>query len=175
MNKTLLVIGVASIAGAAFILACTVYPPLNALFISGKTFCVGLLGQVTSFVTTNPLTAPIATLIGSGVTALVVRASAVSKQIEMAASASQERTDILSQAQGALSEQNSQIVELKAKIDALTSQVQETAQLKTEITSLQTKLSAAEQQAQRVRDEYNALIRIKAVAESLPVPESTVH
>jgi FtsZ-binding cell division protein ZapB len=70
---------------------------------------------------------------------------------------------------------NMEITALKTKVDSLTKQVQETAQLKTEIASLQTKLSAAEQQAQRVRDEYNALIRIKAVAESLPVPESTVH
>jgi len=175
MNKTLLVIGVASIAGAVFILACTLYSPLGALFTSGKTFVLGLVGQVTSFVTANPLTAPIAGMVSSAVTAVVMWSRGLSKQNELAASASQERTDILSQAQGALSEQNSQIVELKAKIDGLTSQVQETAQLKTEITSLQSKLSAAEQQAQRVRDEYNALIRIKAVAESLPVPESTVH
>jgi hypothetical protein len=175
MNKTLLVIGVASIAGAVFILACTLYSPLGALFTSGKTFAVGLVGQVTSFVTTNPLTAPIAGMVSSAVTAVVMWSRGLSKQNELAASASQERTDILSQAQGALSQQNTTIESLTAKVDSLTKQVQETAQLKTEITSLQTKLSAAEQQAQRVRDEYNALIRIKAVAESLPVPESTVH
>jgi len=175
MNKTLLVIGIASIAGAAFILACTLYSPLGALFTSGKTFVLGLVGQVTSFVTTNPLTAPIAGMVSSAVTAVVMWSRGLSKQNELAASASQERTDILSQAQGALSEQNSQIVEFKAKIDALTTQVQETAQLKTEVATLKTSLSAAEQQAQRVRDEYNALIRIKAVAESLPVPIEAVH
>jgi chromosome segregation ATPase len=114
-------------------------------------------------------------MVSSAVTAVVMWSRGLSKQNELAASASQERTDILSQAQGALSEQNSQIVELKAKIDGLTSQVQETAQLKTQVTSLQTELSVAQKEAQRVRDEYNALIRIKAVAESLPVPESTVH
>jgi len=175
MNKTLLVIGVASIAGAAFILACTLYSPLGALFTSGKTFVLGLVGQVTSFVTTNPLTAPIVGLGSSVVTALAMWSRGLSKQNELAASASQERTDILSQAQGALSQQNTTIESLTAKVDSLTKQVQETAQLKTEITSLQSKLSVAEQQAQRVRDEYNALIRIKAVAESLPVPESAVH
>ena len=175
MNKTLLVVGAASIAGAAFILACTLYSPLGALFTSGKTFVLGLVGQVTSFVTTNPLTAPIAGMVSSAVTAVVMWSRGLSKQNELAASASQERTDILSQAQGALSQQNTTIESLTAKVDSLTKQVQETAQLKTEITSLQTKLSAAEQQAQRVRDEYNALIRIRAVAESLPVPVETVH
>jgi len=175
MNKTLLVIGVASIAGAAFILACTLYSPLGALFTSGKTFVLGLLGQVGSFVTTNPLTAPIAGMVSSAVTAVVMWSRGLSKQNELAASASQERTDILSQANSALTEQNTTIESLKTQVDSLTKQVQETAQLKTEVATLKTSLSAAEQQAQRVRDEYNALIRIKAVAESLPVPESTVH
>ena len=175
MNKTLLVIGIASIAGAAFILACTVYPPLNNLFSSGKSLFLNGLGMVQSVVTTNPLITPISTLAGSIVTGLAVRSSALSKQNELAASASQECTDILSQANSALTEQNTTIQSLKTQVDSLTKQVQETAQLKTEVATLKTSLSAAEQQAQRVRDEYNALIRIKAVAESLPVPESTVH
>jgi len=175
MNKTLLVIGVASIAGAVFILACTLYSPLGALFTSGKTFVLGLVGQVTSFVTTNPLTAPIAGMVSSAVTAVVMWSRGLSKQNELAVSASQERTDILSQANSALTEQNTTIESLKTQVDSLTKQVQETAQLKTEVATLKTSLSAAEQQAQRVRDEYNALIRIRAVAESLPVPVETVH
>lgn len=175
MNKTLLVIGVASIAAAAFILACTAYPPLNNLFTVGKTFVLGLAGQIASFATTNPLTAPIIGAITTAVTYITMSVRASTKQNEMATSASQERTDILSQAQGALSEQNTTIESLKTQVDNLTKQVTDTAQLKTEITALQTKLSAAEQQAQRVQDEYNALIRIRAVAESLPVPVETVH
>lgn len=175
MNKTLLVIGVASIAAATFILACTVYPPLNSLFIGGKSLFLKGLDVVQGAVTTNPLIAPISTLAGSIVTGLAVRSSALSKQNEMTTSASQERTDIITQAQGALTEQNNQIVDLKTQVDALTAKVQETASLKTEIVTLKTSLSAAQQEAQRVRDEYNALIRIRAVAESLPVAETTVH
>ena len=175
MNKSLLVIGVASIAGAAFILACTLYSPLGALFTSGKTFVLGLVGQVTSFVTTNPLTAPIVGVIGTVATYITMSVKASKTQAQMATSASQERGDMTSQFQGIFTEQNTTIESLTAKVDDLTQKVQETAQLKTEITALQSKLSAAEQQAQRVRDEYNALIRIKAVAESLPVPVETVH
>jgi len=172
MSKTLLVIGAASIAGATFILACTLYSPLGALFTSGKTFVLGLVGQVTSFVTTNPLTAPIVGLGSSVVTALAMWSRGLTKQKEIT-------TNIVGQAEEALTEQktemNMEITALKTKVDSLTKQVQETAQLKTEVATLKTSLSAAEQQAQRVRDEYNALIRIRAVAESLPVPESTVH
>jgi len=172
MNKTLLVIGVASIAGAAFILACTLYSPLGALFTSGKTFVLGLLGQVGSFVTTNPLTAPLVGLASSAVTAVAVWSRGLSKQKEMA-------TNIVGQAEDALTEQktemNMEITSLKAQVETLSKQVTDTAQLKAQVTSLQTDLSAAQKEAQRVRDEYNALIRIKAVAESLPVPESTVH
>jgi len=171
MNKTLLVVGLASIAGAAFILACTVYPPLNALFVGGKAFVLGLLSQATSFVTTNPFTTPIAGAVGTGITYLAMSARAS----KASATANQTQNDIINQADVALTEQNRQIISLKTQLDDLNKKVQETAQLKTEITALQTKLSAAEQEAQRVRDEYNALIRIKAVAESLPVQESTVH
>ena len=175
MNKTLLVIGVASIAGAAFILACTLYSPLGALFTSGKTFVLGLVGQVTSFVTTNPLTAPIAGMVSSAVTAVVMWSRGLSKQNELAASASQERTDILSQAQGALSQQNTTIESLTAKVDSLTKQVQETAQLKTEVATLQTKHSAAEQRAQQIQAEYNMAVRVKAIENSFPVENPTVH
>jgi hypothetical protein len=171
MNKALLVIGVASIAGAAFILVCTLYPPLGALFVSGKTFVLGLLGQAQAFVTTNPFTTPIAGAVGTGITYLAMSARAS----KASAAANQTQNNIINQADAALTEQNGQIISLKTQIDNLNKKVQETAQLKTEITSLQTKLSAAEQEAQRVRDEYNALIRIRAVAESLPVPESAVH
>lgn len=175
MNKTLLVIGVASIAGAVFILACTAYPPLNNLFTAGKTFVLGLAGQIASFATTNPLTAPIIGAITTAVTYITMSVRASKTQNQMASSASQERTDILNQAQGALSEQNTTIESLKTQVDALTQKVQETASLKTEIVTLKTSLSAAQQEAQRVRDEYNALIRIRAVAESLPVAETMVH
>jgi hypothetical protein len=175
MNKTLLVIGVASIAAATFIFACTAYPPLSALFTSGKTFVLGLAGQIGSFATTNPLTAPIIGAITTAVTYITMSVRASTKQNEMASSASQERTDIINQSQGIFTEQSNQITSLKTQVDALTAKVQETASLKTEIVTLKTSLSAAQQEAQRVRDEYNALIRIRAVAESLPVAETTVH
>jgi hypothetical protein len=93
----------------------------------------------------------------------------------MVASASQERSDLVDQAQSLLTVRDEKIATLETKVDGLTKQVTDTAQLKTQVTSLQTDLSVAQKEAQRVRDEYNALIRIKAVAESLPVPESTVH
>jgi predicted RNase H-like nuclease (RuvC/YqgF family) len=115
------------------------------------------------------------TAVGSAVTGLAIRSGASKAQEQLKATASQEKSDIISQAQAALTEQNSQITTLKTQVDSLTTQVQETAQLKTQVTSLQTDLSVAQKEAQRVRDEYNALIRIKAVAESLPVPVETVH
>jgi predicted RNase H-like nuclease (RuvC/YqgF family) len=175
MNKTLLVIGAASVAAALFILACTMIPPLGALFNSGKSLFLEGLGVVQSVVTTNPLIAPISTLAGSVVTGLAVRSSALSKQNEMAASASQERTDILNQANSALSEQNSQITSLKTQVDALTAKVQETAQLKTQVATLQTKLTEAEQRAQQIQAEYNMAVRVKAIENSFPTENPAVH
>jgi len=175
MNKTLLVIGLASIAGATFILACTLYPPLGTLFTFGKTLFLSLVDRIQSGLAANPITAPIMSAICTGITYFAMRSSASSKQTQIVSAASQERTDILNQAQGALSEQNSQIVELKAKVDALTSQVQETAQLKTEITALQTKLSAAEQRAEQIQAEYNMAVRVKATENSFPAETPAVH
>lgn len=175
MNKTLLVAGAASIAAALFILACTMIPPLNALFTTAKLEVLKGIGMVQSVVTTNPLIAPISTLAGSIVTGLAVRSSALSKQNEMVASASQERTDILNTANSAISEQNSQIASLKTQVDALTAKVQETAQLKTQVASLQTKLTEAEQRAQQIQAEYNMAVRVKAIENSFPVENPTVH
>lgn len=175
MNKTLLVTVIAALAGVAFVCLAVFYPPLNVLFTAGKSLFLSGLGVVQSAVTTNPLTAPIATLVGSAVTALVMRSSGLTKQKEIVESASKERTDIITQTDAIRMKQNETIESLTAKVEGLGAQVQETASLKTEVATLKTSLSAAEQEAQRVRDEYNALIRIKAVAESLPVPVETVH
>jgi hypothetical protein len=172
MNKTLLVIGVASIAGAAFILACTLYSPLGALFTSGKTFVLGLVGTITSALATSPFTGPIMTVSGSAITGLVVwlRGSKTQNDManEMASAASNERAGILSQANTALNEKDSRILSLETKVDDLTKQVTDTAQLKTEVATLQTKLSEAEQRAQRLQDEYNLAVRAKVIEATFP-------
>ena len=148
---------------------------LSGLLSPFVPYVTGGISVVQGFVMTNPLTAPLVGLASSAVTAVAVWSRGLSKQKEVVASASQERTSIISQAQNALTQQDTQITSLKTQVDDLTRKVQETAQLKTQVTTLQTELSIAQKEAQRVRDEYNALIRIRAVAESLPVPVETVH
>jgi chromosome segregation ATPase len=167
MIKETLVVASATLAGAAAYFS-GILSPIVPYVTSG-------ISIVSSAITTNPVTTAVVTAVGSAVTGLAIRSGASKAQEQLKATASQEKSDIISQAQAALTEQNSQITTLKTQVDSLTTQVQETAQLKTQVTSLQTELSTAQQQAQRVRDEYNALIRIKAVAESLPVAVETVH
>jgi len=167
MIKETLVSLTAAAAGAGLYLSGLLSPIVPIV--------TGGIGMLQGFVTTNPLTAPLVGLASSAVTAVAVWSRGLSKQKEMVASASQERSDLVDQAQSLLTVRDEKIATLETKVDGLTKQVTDTAQLKTQVTSLQTDLSVAQKEAQRVRDEYNALIRIKAVAESLPVPVEAVH
>lgn len=166
IKETLIGAGAALAGGAAYFFG--LIPAVTPYITTG-------IGTVSKVITSNPLITTAATAVGGVVASLAIRAGASKTQDQMAATADQERTSIINQAQTALAGQTQEIATLKTQIDAMTKQQLETAQLQTQIASLQTQLTAAQQQAQRTQDEYNALIRINAVSETLPPPESTVH
>jgi predicted RNase H-like nuclease (RuvC/YqgF family) len=138
-------------------------------------YVTGGISIVSQAITTNPVTTAVVTAVGSAVTGLAMRSGASKAQEQLKASASEERTSIISQAQNALTEQNTQITSLQTQVDSLTTKVQETAQLKTQVTTLKASLSAAEQQVQRAQDNYNAIANIKAQALKFPVENPTCH
>jgi len=160
MIKEALVSLTAAAAGAGLYLSGLLSP-----FVPYVTGGISIVSQA---ITTNPVTTAVVTAVGSAVTGLAMRSGASKAQEQLKASASEERTSIISQAQNALTEQNNQITSLQTQVDSLTTKVQETAQLKTEITALQSKLSAAEQQAQRLQDEYNLAVRAKVIEATFP-------
>jgi hypothetical protein len=133
------------------------------------------ISTVEKIVTTSPLFTTAATAVAGVVASVAIHSVSSKKQDQISADANQKQNDILSQADALLSQKDGRIVSLETKVDELTKQVADTAQLNTQIASLQTELSTAKLEAQRVRDEYNALIRIKAVDESLPEAIETVH
>jgi hypothetical protein len=166
IKETLVGVGAALAGAGAYFYG--VIPAVTPYITTG-------IGTVEKIVTTSPLFTTAATAVAGVVASVAIHSVASKKQEQISADASQKQNDILSQADALLTQKDGRIVSLETKVNELTKQVADTAQLNTQIASLQTELSTANLEAQRVRDEYNALIRIKAVAESLPVQQPTVQ